>query len=52
MNDNFALTKEGIKFIFNPYEIAPYAMGQQEFTIPYSALQAIAKPNGLAAVKK
>ncbi len=52
MNDNFALTKEGITFIFNPYEIAPYAMGQQEFTIPYHALQTIAKPNGLAFIKK
>ncbi|NJK82479.1 MAG: DUF3298 domain-containing protein [Saprospiraceae bacterium] len=52
MNDNFALTSEGVAFMFNPYEIAPYAMGQQQFTIPYTALQAIAKPNSLAAVKK
>ena len=47
MANNFALTKEGLKFLYNPYEIAPYAMGQQEILIPYAALAPLLKPNGL-----
>ena len=27
LNDNFAITDEGIVFYFNPYEIAPYSLG-------------------------
>jgi hypothetical protein len=34
LNENFCFTKEGIKFIFNEYEIGPYSMGMTEFTIP------------------
>lgn len=29
-NDNFFLTDEGITFIFNPYDIAPYAVGETD----------------------
>ena len=47
MTDNFALTKDGLKFVYNPYEIAPYAMGQQEIVIPYSELKSLLKPNAL-----
>ena len=32
---NWVLENEGITFIFNPYEIAPYAAGQQIVTIRY-----------------
>lgn len=41
---NFALTKNGLDFLYNPYEIAPYAMGTIEFSIPYADLQNILKP--------
>jgi len=44
---NFAITKEGLKFLYNPYEIAPYALGQQEIIIPYAALGELIKPNSL-----
>ena len=47
MTDNFAITKEGLKFMYNPYEIAPYAFGQQEIIIPYTTLKALIKPNSL-----
>ena len=46
MTDNFALTKDGLKFVYNPYEIAPYAMGQQEILIPYNDLRNIIHPEG------
>lgn len=44
---NFGLTKEGITFLYSIYEIAPYAKGEQEFTIPYSELKGLLKKDGL-----
>lgn len=43
--ENFMLTEETITFIYNPYEIAPYALGSTELTIPYSDLTNILNPN-------
>lgn len=34
-----ALTKEGVLFTYNQYEIAPYAAGIISFTIPYQKIQ-------------
>ena len=36
--DNFALLPEGVLFVFNPYELAPYAMGMVEVLVPYEEL--------------
>ena len=36
LNDNFALTGEGLLFYFNPYEIASYAAGPTALLIPFS----------------
>ena len=44
-NGNFYITDEGINYVFNPYEIAPYYMGQTEITLPYDRLKGILKPN-------
>ncbi len=44
-SSNFALGKDGITFIYNPYEIAPYALGRIELTIGYSTLEPIMKKN-------
>lgn len=38
-NDNFYLTDEGITFIFNPYDIAPYAVGETEAFLPWEELK-------------
>ena len=35
-SENFILSEETITFIYNPYEIAPYAMGSTELIIPFS----------------
>ena len=43
-NGNFYITDEGINYVFNPYEIAPYYMGQTEVTLPYDRLKGILKP--------
>jgi hypothetical protein len=39
LNDNYGFTKDGIVFVFNIYEIAPYALGAQEVHIPYARLK-------------
>lgn len=44
---NFALTAEGLYFYYNPYEAAAYALGPTEFTVPYSLLEGILKPEWL-----
>lgn len=40
-NDNFAITKEGIEFLYNQYEIAAYAMGVIEIKFSYKELEDI-----------
>ncbi|MBM3921533.1 MAG: DUF3298 domain-containing protein [Sphingomonadales bacterium] len=38
LNDNFGLDAEGLFFYFNAYEIAPYAMGPTDVSLPYSRI--------------
>lgn len=40
---NFILGDDEITFIYNPYEIAPYAKGNTELTLSYSKLKEILK---------
>jgi len=47
LNDNFTISDEGLKFLYNPYEIKAYVYGITELSIPFSELQAIARPNSL-----
>ncbi|MBP7633394.1 DUF3298 and DUF4163 domain-containing protein [Candidatus Ozemobacteraceae bacterium] len=49
LNTNFLVSKEGLAFCFNPYEIAPYAMGVTEMVIPWSDLKDVIDPAGPAA---
>lgn len=39
MSDVFTVTKDGLMFTYSPYEIASYAAGMPDFTIPYKDLQ-------------
>lgn len=41
--ENFELGDAGITFIYNPYEIAPYAMGKTELELSYDDLKNILK---------
>ncbi len=43
-NNNFYFTPEGIIYVFNPYEIAPYAYGETEIFILKGDLKSILKP--------
>ncbi|HNW34139.1 MAG TPA: DUF3298 domain-containing protein [Candidatus Ozemobacteraceae bacterium] len=49
LNQNFLVSKDGLAFCFNPYEIAPYAMGVTELVIPWNDLRAVVNPDGPAA---
>jgi hypothetical protein len=41
LNRNAGFTSEGLLFVFNPYEIAPYAMGSQSVLIPYEKMDSL-----------
>ncbi|MFC5284769.1 RsiV family protein [Pedobacter alpinus] len=47
LNQNFLITNEGLKFLYNPYEIKSYAEGTTELLIPYSAIKDLIKPNSI-----
>lgn len=51
LNDNYGVNKDGLSFIFNSYEVAPYVMGPTEFTIPYEDIRSLIRPNGLLGSK-
>ncbi|MGM9810160.1 MAG: RsiV family protein [Paludibacteraceae bacterium] len=37
-NENFYVTSEGITYVYNPYEIAPYAMGCIQISLPWDSV--------------
>lgn len=37
--ENFLLGKDGVSFLYNRYEIAPYASGDFKLTIPYNEIE-------------
>ncbi len=41
LNRNFLLDGKGITFLYNSYEVAPYAMGITKFKVPYEELAPI-----------
>ncbi|MDR0997876.1 MAG: DUF3298 and DUF4163 domain-containing protein [Treponema sp.] len=46
LTENFFLTSKGLGFHWDPYEIAPYAMGFVEIVIPYGRIGDILNPLG------
>ncbi|MDB5031410.1 DUF3298 and DUF4163 domain-containing protein [Mucilaginibacter sp.] len=45
LNQNFSVTPLGLRFIYNQYEIKPYAAGQTELLIPYAKIKSLLRPN-------
>ena len=39
LTDNFAITKDGLLFFYNSYEIAPYALGTTKLELPYEKIR-------------
>lgn len=44
---DFTLDQKGLTFYYGQYEIGPYSVGMPEFTIPYTKLNGIIKPEYL-----
>jgi hypothetical protein len=45
LNENFLITPVGLRFLYNQYEIKPYAAGQTELAIPYANIKTLLRPN-------
>lgn len=43
--ENFAITKKGLMFLYNPYEIGPYVAGYYQFTIAWESLEGLVNRN-------
>jgi hypothetical protein len=37
--DNFLLLKDEVRFVYNRYDIAPYALGAIELALPYDKIK-------------
>lgn len=46
---NFVITDDGLTFIFDPYQVAPYAAGTQTVKVPLSVFKSIASTDVFAA---
>jgi hypothetical protein len=40
------MTKKGLMFTFDPYQVGPYAAGSHTVIVPYAKLKEMAKPDG------
>jgi hypothetical protein len=47
LNTNFKITKDGLEFLYNPYEIKPYAAGVTKLLVPYNVIKDLIKPNSI-----
>jgi hypothetical protein len=43
LGENFALTDNGLEIQYNPYEIAPYSMGETRVQVPREAVEPLVK---------
>lgn len=43
---NWNITRKGLMFTFDPYQVGPYAAGSQTVIVPYAELKRIAKSDG------
>lgn len=44
LSDNFALRDDGLAFYYNPYDVAPYAMGVTEIVLSQDEVRNLLKP--------
>jgi hypothetical protein len=45
--ETFTITKEGLKFLYNPYEIKAYAAGTTTLIVPFTEIKDILKPSSI-----
>lgn len=51
VNENAGVTTAGVRWHFDPYEIAPYAWGPTDFVAPFDLVRPFAKAGGPLAAK-
>ena len=44
--DNFAITSDGLRFVFNAYDVAPYVIGPTDFGIPFGDIRPLLRRDG------
>ena len=49
--DNFYLSEKGLGFVYNPYEVAAYVVGQVEVFVPYTVLSGYLTPEFRKRIK-
>ncbi|MES2265920.1 MAG: DUF3298 domain-containing protein [Bacteroidota bacterium] len=49
LNENYLITPVGLRFMYNQYEIKPYAAGQTELIIPYTEISKLMRPKSVAS---
>ncbi|MEB0249576.1 RsiV family protein, partial [Mucilaginibacter sp. 5B2] len=49
LNENYSITPIALRFMYNQYEIKPYASGQTELLIPYSEISKLMRPQSVAS---
>lgn len=47
LTENFWIGPKGLTFYYNPYEIAPWALGTTELLLTYREIRDLIKPDGL-----
>ncbi len=50
LSADFAITSAGLLFMYDPYEIGPYAAGDPEVLIPYKDIKELIKPDSPVAI--
>ena len=50
MLNRFVITKEGVKFLFDRYELAPYVNGDFNVTLLFSEIDDVLIPDGPASL--
>ncbi|OKS86554.1 DUF3298 and DUF4163 domain-containing protein [Mucilaginibacter polytrichastri] len=49
LNENFLISPIGLRFVYNQYEIKPYAAGKTDLVIPYTQIKKLLRPNTVVA---
>lgn len=47
LNNNYSITPIGLRYMYNQYEIKPYAAGQTELFIPYNNIKTLLRPQSV-----
>lgn len=49
LNQNFLISPVGLRFVYNQYEIKPYAAGKTDLIVPYTQIKKLIRPNTVVA---